>query len=120
MIIVNIQGRFGNQMFGFALYRQLIKMGKTVYVDLSHNRLDEQAKKERAVFAIEPNIDLFGFEYPVIDNETALEYLKDRDNRNLFKRWEYRIFPQRCKCYEEKATASGFFLYKPARIVSVC
>jgi len=105
MIIVNIQGRFGNQMFGFALYRQLIKMGKTVYVDLSHNRLDEQAKKERAVFAIEPNIDLFGFEYPVIDNETALEYLKDRDNRNLFKRWEYRIFPQRCKCYEEKATA---------------
>ena len=56
MIIVNIQGRFGNQMFGFALYRQLVKMGKEVYVDLSHNRLDEQAKKERAVFAIEPNL----------------------------------------------------------------
>lgn len=105
MIIVNIQGRFGNQMFGFALYRQLMKMGKDVYVDLSHNRLDEKSKKERAVFAIEPNIDLFGFQYKVIDNETALEYLKDRNNRNLIKRWEYRIFPQRCKCYEEKATA---------------
>ena len=62
MIIVNIQGRFGNQMFGFALYRQLVKMGKEVYVDLSHNRLDEQAKKDRADFAIEPNIDLFCFE----------------------------------------------------------
>ena len=73
MIIVNIQGRFGNQMFGFALYRQLVKMGKEVYVDLSHNRLDEQAKKERAVFAIEPNIDLFGFEYPVIDDEINIE-----------------------------------------------
>lgn len=105
MIIVNIQGRFGNQMFGFALYRQLVKMGKEVYVDLSHNRLDEQMKKERAVFAIEPNIDLFGFEYPVIDDETAVEYLKNRENRNLLKRWEYRIFPQKCKCYEEKATA---------------
>lgn len=105
MIIVNIQGRFGNQMFGFALYKQLVKMGKDVYVDLSHNRLDEKTKKEREVFAIEPNIDLFGLQYNVIDNETALEYLRDRDNRNLLKRWEYRMFPQRCKCYEEKAVA---------------
>ncbi len=105
MVIVNIQGRLGNQMFGFALYRQLIKMGKKVYVDLSHNRLDERAKKERAVFAIEPNIDLFGFQYNVIDDETALDYLKDRNGRTFWKRWKYRIFPQSCKCYEERATA---------------
>lgn len=88
MVVVNIQGRLGNQMFGFALYRQLLKMGKEVYVDFSH----------------EPLIDFFGFQYNVIDKETALEYLKDRDNRNIIKRWEYRIFPQRCLCYEEKAT----------------
>lgn len=88
MVVVNIQGRLGNQMFGFALYRQLLKMGKEVYVDFSHD----------------PLIDFFGFQYNVIDKETALEYLKDRDNRNIIKRWEYRIFPQRCRCYEEKAT----------------
>ena len=88
MVVVNIQGRLGNQMFGFALYRQLVKMGKEVYADFSH----------------EPLIDFFGFQYDVIDKETALEYLKDRNNRNIIKRWEYRIFPQRCRCYEEKAT----------------
>ena len=103
MIIVNIQGRLGNQMFGIALYKQLLKMGKDVYVDLSYNR--SRKKKERAAFAIEPNIGLFDFNYKVIDDETALEYLRDRENRTLIKRWEYRIFPQRCKCYEEKATA---------------
>lgn len=43
--------------------------------------LTNKAKKERAVFAIEPNIDLFGFEYPVIDDETAVKYLKNRENR---------------------------------------
>lgn len=88
MVVVSIKGRLGNQMFGFALYRQLLKMGKEVYVDFLH----------------EPLIDFFGFQYNVIDKETALEYLKDRDNRNIIKRWEYRIFPQRCLCYEEKAT----------------
>lgn len=88
MVVVSIKGRLGNQMFGFALYRQLLKMGKEVYVDFLH----------------EPLIDFFAFQYNVIDKETALEYLKDRDNRNIIKRWEYRIFPQRCLCYEEKAT----------------
>lgn len=88
MVVVNIQGRLGNQMFGFALYRQLERMGKEVYVDFSH----------------EPLINLFGLQYNVIDKTTALEYLKDRDNRNIIKRWEYRIFPHRCRCYEEKST----------------
>ncbi len=88
MVVVSIQGRLGNQMFGFALYRQLVKMGKEVYVDFLH----------------EPLINFFDFQYNVIDKATALEYLKDREHRNIIKRWEYRIFPQRCRCYEEKAT----------------
>ncbi len=88
MVVVNIQGRLGNQMFGFALYRQLERMGKEAYVDFSH----------------EPLIDFFDFPYKIIDKDTALEYLKDRDNRNIVKRWEYRIFPHRCRCYEEKRT----------------
>lgn len=105
MVIVNIQGRLGNQMFGFALYKQLVKMGKDVYVDLSHNRLSEEKRRERAVFAIEPNIGLFGLPYKVVDDDIALEYLKEKENKTFVKRWKYRIFPQKCKCYEEKATA---------------
>ncbi len=101
MVVVNIQGQLGNQMFGFALYRQLIKMGKEVYVDFSH----------------EPLIDFFGFQYDVIDKEIALEYLRDRENRNIIKRWEYRIFPKRCRCYEEKAT--GVFDKKVLRLDDV-
>lgn len=33
MIIVQMSGGLGNQMFQYALYKQLVAMGKTVRVD---------------------------------------------------------------------------------------
>ncbi len=102
MIIVNLRGRLGNQMFGYALYCSLKSLGKEVFLDLGCNR--ESGKQAGIVSATQYNIDLFSVKYQLANDEIAKSLMQDKENPNLIKRWEYRIFPGRCKYYEEKKT----------------
>lgn len=49
MIIIKVKGRLGNQMFDYALYKQLHSMGKVVKLDFSQLYL-ENIKNELTVF----------------------------------------------------------------------
>lgn len=104
MIIVSLQGRLGNQMFGYALYRCLQKRGRDVYLDLACNRQHDEQKG--IVAQIQYNLDLFHPEYRIADEKIVEEWLQDGRDRNLWKRWEYRIFPGRCSYYQEKKTGT--------------
>lgn len=102
MIIVNIHGRLGNQMFEYALYRCLERQGKDVYVDLSCNRQHDEM--QGIVADIKYNLDIFNPVYKVADSKIVREWTEEGKRRNFFKRWKYRLFPGMCKCYEEKKT----------------
>ena len=101
MVIVSIKGRLGNQMFCMALYRSLMKSGRDVYVDLACDR--DSGKQNGIISAARYNIDLFSCDYRVADSKIVSEMIQDGRNRNIWKRWEYRLFPSRCLYYEEQA-----------------
>lgn len=69
MIIIQMMGGLGNQMFQYALYRQLISMGKEVKMD------------DKAGFAEDaqrtPELSVFGIDY---ERATAREIIKMRDS----------------------------------------
>lgn len=107
MIIISIKGRLGNQMFEYALYKCLQQQGKEVYVDLACNRQNDE---QRGIFAdIRYNLEIFQPNYKIADWKITQEWLRDRENRNLLRRWKYRVFPDTCKYYGEKKT--GIFDY---------
>lgn len=104
MVIVSLQGRLGNQMFEYALYKCLQSKGREVYLDLACNR---QHDEQKGIIAdIKYNLGIFQPDYQIADEEIVKEWLHDKENRNLWKRWEYRIFPERCSYYEEKKTGT--------------
>lgn len=99
MVIIGINGRLGNQMFCFALYQCMLKMKKDVFVDLACNR----ANGEQGIWSdVKYNVEMFGLDYRIADEDIAMEMLEDGRDRNIWKRWEYRLAPSRCKFYEEK------------------
>ena len=106
MIVIDMLGRLGNQMFIYALYQALVMQGKDVKLDLSHNRLDSKSRQERAGFAIEPNLDLFQLDYQVLDNETALEMRKESSRQDLAIRFKRKFAPGKCQYHYEKDSAT--------------
>lgn len=99
MVILSINGRLGNQMFGFALHQYLKDIGKDVFVDLACNR----SNGEQGLWSdIRYNAGLFDLKYRVAAEDIVKDMLADGCGRNIWKRWEYRIFPSRCKYYEEE------------------
>ena len=57
MIIIEVTGGLGNQMFQYALYRQLQVMGKNVKLDISFYRTKQTLRKLE--------LDIFGISYEV-------------------------------------------------------
>ncbi len=99
MVILSINGRLGNQMFGFALYQCMKNMGKDIYIDLACNR----ANGEQGLWSdIKYNAGIFDLDYRIADPDIVREMFADGCDRNIWKRWEYRIAPSRRKFYEEK------------------
>lgn len=98
MVILSINGRLGNQMFGFALYQYLKNIGKDVFVDLVCNRVNG----EQGIWSdVKYNAGIFDLEYRIADSDIAMKMLEDGHDRNIWMRWAYRIVPSRCKFYEE-------------------
>ncbi|MCH5254593.1 MAG: alpha-1,2-fucosyltransferase [Lachnospiraceae bacterium] len=92
MIIIQMMGGLGNQMFQYALYSQLKSMGKDVKVD------DEAGFKEDS--QREPALSVFGITY---DRATSEEIIKMRDSspaltakirRKLFGRQNHSYFEE--------------------------
>lgn len=69
MIIIQMMGGLGNQMFQYALYSQLISMGKKVKMD---DRAGFVADRQR-----EPELDIFCIDY---ERASAKEIIKMRDS----------------------------------------
>lgn len=99
MVIISINGRLGNQMFCFALYQCMLKLGKDVFVDLVCDRVSGE---QGICSDVKYNAGIFNLDYRIADTDIAMEMLKDGRERNIWKRWEYRLAPSRCKFYEEK------------------
>lgn len=91
-------------MFEYALYKCLQKKGREVYLDLACNRQHDEQKG--IVSDIQYNLELFHPDYRVADEEIVRMWQQDGRNRNLWKRWEYRLFPGRCSYYQEKKTGT--------------
>lgn len=100
MVVVSFKGRMGNQMFCMALYRKLVNIGRDVYVDLACDR--DSGKQKDIISEAKYNIDLFSCDYKVADPKIVSEMIQDGRNRNIWRRWEYRLFPSRCLYYEEQ------------------
>lgn len=99
MVILSINGRLGNQMFGFALYQYLKDLGKDVFVDLVCNR----SNGEQGLWSdVKYNTALFNLNYRIADEDLVKDMLADGCDRNIWRRWQYRIIPSRCKYYAEK------------------
>lgn len=92
MIIIQMAGGLGNQMFQYALYKQLSSMGKTVKMD------DEAGFREDA--QRNPALDAFGITYerasqseiiPITDSSMAFTA---RVRRKLFGRHSHSYFEE--------------------------
>ncbi len=99
MVIISINGRLGNQMFCFALYQCMLKMGKDVFVDLA---CDRENGEQDICSDLKYNAGIFNLDYRIADKDVAIEMIKDGCERNIWKRWKYRLMPSRCKFYGEK------------------
>lgn len=97
MMIIQMAGGLGNQMFQYALYRQLISMGKTVKMD------DEAGFKEDA--QREPALAPFGVTYErasrqeIIEMTDASMTFTARVRRKLFGRQSHSYFEE-SKCFQ--------------------
>lgn len=97
MIIIQMAGGLGNQMFQYALYKQLICMGKTVKMD------DEAGFKEDA--QREPSLAAFGIAYERAGRQEIIEMtdssmkFHDRVRRKLFGR-KSRFYFEESKCFQ--------------------
>ena len=92
MIIIQMAGGLGNQMFQYALYRQLISMGKTVKMD------DEAGFREDR--QRDPALAAFGAAYERADRQEIIEMtdasmkFTDRVRRKLFGRKSRSYFEE--------------------------
>lgn len=92
MVIVKILGGLGNQLFQYALYRNLQEMGKEVYLDISVLDTDEYRKKN--------NITLFPkINIKQTDKETC-KRLSDSSNQ-IISRIRRKIFGKRSTYFSE-------------------
>lgn len=99
MIIIQMMGGLGNQMFQYALYTQLISMGKTVKVDDEAGFIEDIQRL--------PELEAFGVKY---ERASAEEIIKMRDSspaltakvrRKLFGRHNNSYFEEN-KCFQSK------------------
>lgn len=97
MIIIQMAGGLGNQMFQYALYKQLISMGKTVKMD------DEAGFKEDA--QRDPALAAFGVAYESASRQEIIEMtdasmaFTARVRRKLFGRRSHSYFEEN-KCFQ--------------------
>ncbi len=76
MIIIQLKGGMGNQMFQYALYKQLKKLGRDVKIDDVNGFIDDKLR--------EPVLQRFGIEY---DRATQDEVIKITDSKmDIFSR----------------------------------
>lgn len=92
MVIIQMAGGLGNQMFQYALYRQLIKMGKTVKMD------DEAGFREDA--QRNPALTAFGITYERASRKEIIRITDSsmvptaRIRRKLFGRHNHSYFEE--------------------------
>ena len=90
MVIIQMAGGLGNQMFQYALYKQLISMGKTVKMD------DEAGFREDA--QRDPALAAFGVAYEKASRQEIIEMtdasmaFTARVRRKLFGRRSHSYF----------------------------
>ncbi len=81
MIIIQLKGGLGNQMFQYALYRELIHRGRTVKIDDETGFINDKLRI--------PVLDRFGVEY---EKATRDEVVKMTDSRmDIFSRIRRKI-----------------------------
>ncbi len=99
MIIIQMMGGLGNQMFQYALYRQLISMGKEVKMDDRAGFVEDMQR--------DPELEVFGIDY---ERASRKEIIKMRDSspaltakvrRKLFGRHNNSYFEEN-KCFQSK------------------
>lgn len=93
MIIIQMAGGLGNQMFQYALYKQLINMGKTVKMD------DEMGFAEDAQRS--PSLAAFGITY---EKASSAEIMQMRDSSPaLTAKVRRKLFGRQKKAYFEES-----------------
>lgn len=68
MIIIQMSGGLGNQMFQYALFLRLQKLGRSVLFD-DVSQYDEEAFRDSAQKRRPKRLDIFGIEYPSASRE---------------------------------------------------
>ena len=106
MIIINIMGGLGNQMFGFALYEGMKRRGKEVKVDLSFNRASEETRRQNPNGGIERNIGLLNLDYEVASDDLVLKLRNADNSKDILSRINRVIHPKKRLYYPEKADGS--------------
>ena len=93
MIIIRLKGGLGNQMFQYALYRQLKALGKNVKID-DVNGFKEDRQREPVLG------EVFGIEY---DRATPLEVTDITDSRmDIFNRIRRKLFGRKSREYIDR------------------
>ncbi len=96
MIIIQLKGGLGNQMFQYALYRQLKSMGRTVKIDDVSGFVDDKLRV--------PVLHRFGIEY---DKATREEVVEITDSRmDIFSRIRRKLTGRKTFRIDEE---SGIF-----------
>ncbi len=71
MIIIRMSGGLGNQMFQYALFLQLQKLGRNVLFD-DVSQYDEEAFRDSEQKRRPKRLDIFGIEYPTASREDVM------------------------------------------------
>ena len=96
MIIIQLKGGMGNQMFQYALYKQLKKLGREVKIDDVNGFIGDELR--------EPVLQRFGIEY---DRATQAEVIKITDSKmDIFSRIRRKLTGRKTFRIDEE---SGIF-----------
>lgn len=95
-VIIEVSGGLGNQMFQYALYRQMKRFSENVYLDLSFYHSNQKLRKFE--------LDIFNISYDVIDEKIAKKYRGYGYNDSLIEKVKRYFFHERNHLYKDLIT----------------
>lgn len=97
MVIIELSGGLGNQMFQFALYEKFKSLGKKAVLDTSFFRSDQKLRRLE--------LGLFGLAYKEITDEEAAVIRGFGYHDSVWDRIRYKLMPSKYIVYRDKIDA---------------